>query len=97
MITRIVKMQFRTGETEDFLRFFDTVKEAIRGREGCLELKLLRDIQDQDIVFTYSKWRAEEDLESYRHSELFKDTWKKTKIRFSDRAKAWSTQELHSL
>jgi len=90
-------MQFRSDETEEFLRLFETVKAAIRNREGCLELRLLQDLKNPDIIFTYSKWNDPEDLESYRNSELFGDTWKKTKSKFAERAQAWSTTELHSL
>jgi heme-degrading monooxygenase HmoA len=39
---------------------------------------------------TYSHWTGEEALDNYRHSELFRVTWAKTKQLFADRPEAWS-------
>jgi heme-degrading monooxygenase HmoA len=42
------------------------------------------------VLFTYSLWESEADLNAYRHSELFEDTWKHTKALFADKPAAWS-------
>ena len=48
---------------------------------------------DKDnILFTYSSWNAAEDLENYRNSELFKETWSYVKSLFEAKAEAWSTE-----
>ena len=71
--------------------------EKIRGFEGCNSLKLLQDVNKPAIFFTYSVWNSEDDLNNYRHSELFAKVWKATKSKFAGRAEAWSTDLLHAL
>lgn len=93
MITRIVKMNFRPEETENFLLLFEEVKNRIRGFEGCCGLTLLRDIHNPDLMFTYSLWNSEQSLERYRKSELFSSTWEQTKSKFSSPASAWSVMD----
>ena len=45
-----------------------------------------------NVFFTLSFWENEEALNAYRDSELFKTTWAKTKILFSDKPQAWTTE-----
>jgi quinol monooxygenase YgiN len=97
MIQRIVRMEFRTEEIEAFKALFEENKEKIRGFEGCNSLKLLQDVNKPAIFFTYSVWNSEDDLNNYRHSELFAKVWKATKSKFAGRAEAWSTDLLHAL
>lgn len=95
MIHRIVKMEFRPEETEVFKALFESVKANILAFPGCTSLRLLQDQNSPVIFFTYSYWHSAADLEAYRHSELFKGTWKQTKPLFAAPAKAWSTECLH--
>ncbi len=94
MIVRIVKMSFRAEELDNFKQIFLTTKDKIRNFEGCKYVELLNDIQKPTIFFTYSHWESEEHLEKYRHSELFKTTWAKTKILFAEKAETWSVQNI---
>ncbi len=89
MIVRIVKMEFRKEEVDTFLQLFDERKEKIRHFPGCNYLELLQGDGPKDNIFmTYSYWDSEEDLNNYRYSGLFKDTWDKTKVLFSKQAEA---------
>jgi len=98
MIVRIVKMQFKPEHIEDFKNLFEERKEKIRSRPGCEYLELLQGTNAKDNTFyTYSYWQTEEDLESYRYSDLFKETWKLTKAMFSQKAEAISCNKLHKL
>lgn len=97
MIKRIVKMEFKPEKVETFKQLFDSQKENIRGFEGCEHLELWQDVKNKTTFMTYSYWKAEEDLENYRHSALFKNVWANTKVLFADRPKAWSVQVLHEL
>ena len=90
MIKRIVKLTFKEEHLETFVTLFDQVKNNIRNFDGCTHLELWQDVNNPCIFFTYSFWESTEDLESYRHSELFKATWAKTKILFNDKPEAWS-------
>ena len=90
MTIRIVKLSFKESQIEQFKNVFNESKMLIRNFEGCKMLHLLQDKVEPNVMFTYSIWRSEEDLERYRNSELFKKTWAKTKPLFSAKAEAWS-------
>jgi len=97
MLVRIVKMSFEPSKIEEFLANFETVKQNIRNFEGCQFLELYRDQNKTNIFFTYSYWSSEDDLNNYRHSELFKDVWANTKPKFNAKPEAWSVDKLTSL
>lgn len=94
---RIVKMGFHEDHIETFLLNFNANKTKIRGFEGCQFLELYRDKINPTIFFTYSYWTSEDHLESYRHSDLFKRVWAKTKPLFNRNPEAWSVDKLESL
>ena len=93
MLIRIVRMTFKTSEVDTFLAMFDGTKQKIRNFKGCQHLTLLRDAHHGNIFMTYSIWENEAALEQYRHSDLFKSTWKKTKQWFADKPLAYSAFE----
>lgn len=93
-ITRLVQMTFKHEAIQDFLQVFQDSKNLIRAFPGNLHVELLQDVQKPNIFFTYSIWQNQEALENYRQSELFKQTWAKTKILFLEKAKANSTKRI---
>ncbi len=93
MIIRIVQMTFRSEEVNNFINLFEERKTLIRSFEGCRHLELWQDAKNENIFFTYSIWDSEEHLDRYRFSELFKDTWSKTKALFDAKPKAWSVNK----
>lgn len=80
-------MTFQPDKTDDFIAIFEESKMKIRAMPGCKHLELWR---RENIFFTYSMWESEDALNNYRHSELFKETWQRTKVLFSDKPEAWS-------
>ena len=90
MIKRIVKLTFLEDKTDDFFTIFESSKSLIRKFPGCRHVELLRAKHKPTLFFTFSIWDSEEALENYRHSELFKNTWRKTKALFSDKPAAWT-------
>ena len=97
MIVRWVHMHFKSEEVERFIAVFDQSKDAIRMSPGCLSLRLLRDPADPCSIQTLSTWEKTEDLEHYRHSQLFEDTWAKTKVLFDQKPRAYSYELLREL
>lgn len=97
MLVRIVKMSFEPAKIEEFLANFEVNKTKIRNFEGCAFLELYRDQNNTNIFFTYSYWNSEGDLNTYRHSDLFKNVWAKTKPLFNAKPEAWSVEKLVSL
>lgn len=92
MITRIVKLEFQPDKIDDFLTFFDGIKEIVNTFPGCKGMKLYRDIEQPTIVMTYSHWETAEALENYRISGAFGKIWPTIKPWFSARPQAWSVQ-----
>jgi len=94
MLIRIVKMTFNPENTDAFMRTFDSKKELIASSEGCTGVELLRDINNPNIFFTYSKWQNAAALQKYRQSELFNRTWEEVKKWFNDKPEAWSVENV---
>jgi hypothetical protein len=92
-MTRLVKLTLKEEHVNDFIMHFDTVKEKINAFPGCKGMKLLQDKKTPGIVFTFSKWESDIDLENYRTSELFASIWPTVKQWFDKKAEAWSTDE----
>ncbi len=97
MIKRIVKMEFKPEEVDNFKRLFDTNKTKIRNFKGCTHLELWQDVNTPEVFMTYSFWESEDHLNGYRSSELFKEVWSQTKIKFAQKPRAWSVDVLHQL
>jgi quinol monooxygenase YgiN len=90
MLIRIVKMEFEPEKVNTFLDLFTATRQKIASFEGCKGVQLMHDVQSKNVFFTYSTWTSENELENYRRSELFKQTWSKTKALFNKKAEAWS-------
>lgn len=86
-------MTFRDDAADAFVsEVFEQSKEKIRAFKGCRHMELLRQKNKPNVMFTLSIWDNEDALNAYRASELFADTWAKTKALFADRAEAWTTE-----
>ena len=90
-------MSFAEEHIDTFLENFKQNKTDIRNFEGCRLLELYRDKDNSNIFFTYSYWEAQENLDNYRASELFKTVWAKTKVLFNAKPEAWSVNKTVSL
>ena len=90
MIIRIVKMTFINDRIGDFTALFEARKLTIRNFKGCTHLELWQDSKHENTFFTCSHWESEADLDHYRFSDFFKDTWSQTKLLFSAKPEAWS-------
>ena len=88
-------MTFEDGRTEEFLGLFDKVSDQIRAFPGCRHLALLRDRDEPTVFATYSLWDSQESLNAYRSSDLFRETWYKTKAMFSEAPVARSYEQIH--
>lgn len=86
-------MTFVPEKVPQFLSLFEERKAEIAAFPGCGHLELWQENGAGNIFFTYSLWDTEDDLENYRNSALFKDTWKRTKSLFEADAEAWSLEE----
>ncbi|MFY9242154.1 MAG: antibiotic biosynthesis monooxygenase [Polaribacter sp.] len=97
MFVRIVKMSLHSKFIAEFQHMFDEKKAKIRANKGCTLLELYQDKNNPEIFFTYSYWENESDLENYRNSDFFKETWQQTKTYFNNKPEAWSVAKKVSL
>lgn len=91
MVVRIVKLSFHPERVAEFLTFFDSIKHLVNGFEGCKGMQLLQDQRDTSVIFTYSLWESEADLNRYRASKTFGSVWPQIKPWFNDKPAAWTT------
>ena len=92
-IIRIVRMTFQPEKCTDFEGLYDSVCQKIMSMPGCTSLSLKHDANQPNVYYTLSHWNSEESLQAYRHSELFKQTWARTKAMFADAPQAFSLIE----
>ena len=92
MIKRMVKLTFIVGKSDDFKDLFYQTKHKILNMHGCVEVDLFQSNLHPSVFFTISTWQTESDLENYRMSELFRQTWTTIKPWFGDKPEAWTTQ-----
>ena len=97
MFVRIVKMSFHEENIPAFMENFELMKNHIRNAPGNRFLELYQDKKNPCILFTYSYWETESDLENYRNSALFNEVWTFTKKLFNDKPEAWSVDKLVTL
>jgi heme-degrading monooxygenase HmoA len=90
-------MSFHEENISAFLENFELMKIHIRNAPGNRFLELYQDKNNPSILFTYSYWETEADLENYRKSELFDEVWTFTKKLFNDKPEAWSLDKLVTL
>ena len=90
MILRLVKMEFMSKNTSEFLTYFESINHKIKQMPGLVNLKLYQDVNNPNIIFTHSTWLNEEALENYKKSKFFGEVWQKTKKLFASEAVAWS-------
>jgi heme oxygenase (mycobilin-producing) len=93
-LTRIVRLTFKPSSVNEFLAIFDASKKQIRAFEGCQHLVLMKDLQQENIFYTYSIWQSDTHLQLYRKSHLFEETWSKTKALFADKPLAYTLETM---
>ncbi|MBK9270619.1 MAG: antibiotic biosynthesis monooxygenase [Saprospiraceae bacterium] len=97
MIHRFVRMYFTDRGAEEFVELFNQSEAVIEKFNGCMSVSLMRDPIHTNQFLTYSIWQSEEDLNAYRDSDFFRETWAKTKSLFDKKAEAWSMQLVYPI
>jgi len=92
-ITRIVKMTFKPEYINDFANYYNSIKHKVAGQPGCNGVKLLKEIGETGVFFTYSNWDSVNDLNNYRNTEAFGEIWPTVKNWFASKAEAWSLED----
>jgi (4S)-4-hydroxy-5-phosphonooxypentane-2,3-dione isomerase len=97
MIIRIVKLNIKSSEIQNFKNTFNKNRSKIIGFKGCIDVDLLQDKSNASIFFTYSKWENENSIENYRSSNIFKGIWSTVKPFFNEKAQAWSLDQINRI
>ncbi|MFZ4786299.1 MAG: putative quinol monooxygenase [Flavobacteriales bacterium] len=90
-------MTFEPSQCDAFLEIFEKYHDRIRAAEGCRGLKLLRQLPEGAVFFTYSLWDDPSFLDIYRNSATFGEVWPLTKALFAAPAEAWTCLEEYNL
>lgn len=93
-IQRIVRMTFQPAHSEEFEAYFYQIKSQVANQSGCSSVRLLKDLSNNGVYFTYSIWDSQESLNAYRDAPLFGQVWPKVKSWFAEKPEAWSTEIL---
>ncbi len=87
-------MTFSLDKAKEFEVFFNEIKDKVAGQPGCNGVKLLREVGETGVFFTYSSWDSVADLNNYRNTEIFGMIWPKVKSWFAAKPEAWSVEEI---
>lgn len=94
MIKRIVRLTVKdTAASEAFQEIYRSRNPFKNGVKGCRDVKVMKDVNDENVYYTVSIWDHNDDLEAYRESEYFAETWPMVKAQLSKRAEAFSMTE----
>jgi quinol monooxygenase YgiN len=93
-MNRIVQLTFKHEHVVEFISFFEERKNVIRQVKGCTHLALWRDSTYENVFYTYSQWEHETDLDNYRQSLFFHETWSTIKQWFAAKPMAFSSEIL---
>jgi quinol monooxygenase YgiN len=94
MITRIVKLHIDENKVADFIAIYESSKSFIQNSSGNISVKLVKDIHQENILFTISEWNCEEYLNNYRNTEFFAKVWSQVKTLLISKTDAWSLEEI---
>ena len=87
-------MTFKPEHIKDFEGYFLSIKTKVAGQPGCNGVKLLKEKGETGVFFTYSSWNSVDDLNAYRNTQTFGKIWPTVKKWFSEKAQAWTVDEL---
>jgi quinol monooxygenase YgiN len=87
-------MSFEPELVNDFIHIFNQSQNDIKMFPGCIALSLFKEKGKENIMYTWSIWESEDALEKYRASELFTNTWSKTKKLFNAPPIAYSLEQV---
>ncbi len=97
MLIRIVRLTLHPDKLPAFLALFDQAAPKVRRFPGCRHLELWQSKDNPGIVISYSHWDSASDLERYRQSDLFRDTWARAKPLFATPAEAFSAERVRTV
>ncbi|MFH2141046.1 MAG: antibiotic biosynthesis monooxygenase family protein [Bacteroidota bacterium] len=93
MIIRIVKMEVKDSEIENFKSMIQSIQDKIESFDGCHSVNILCDKNQSNRFFSYSSWETEQHLNDYRKSEFFVEIWSEVKKFFIKEAQAWTVED----
>lgn len=95
-LKRIVKLPLKEGKFEELKKIFNFGKEIVAATEGCFYVRLLKDHNDPNLVFTISEWTDEDSLNNYRNSDEFRKYWPEIKCLLNKKPEVWSLIQIDS-
>ena len=94
MIKRVVRLTVKDAAAKEaFQEIYRSRNPYKNGVKGCQDVKVMKDVNEDNVYYTVSLWDRNEDLEAYRQSDYFAETWPMVKAQLSKRAEAFSMTE----
>lgn len=95
MIIRKVDLEIDPRKIEEFEKIFTSRNPALNKVQGCHRVELIKHPEIEFGYSTLSMWDSEDDLNSYRNSVYFCETWKMLKPLFTTKAVAVTYELIH--
>jgi quinol monooxygenase YgiN len=65
------KLQSKSNNNVEIIQTLQGIADKVRKIEGCTNVHVYRDIQDESIFFLVEEWQKQRDLEEHAKSDLF--------------------------
>lgn len=95
MIIRKVDLEIDPSKLDEFEEIFTSRNPSLNKVKGCHRVELIKHPELEFAYSTLSMWDSEDDLNNYRKSEYFGETWMKLKPLFTAKAKATTYDLIH--
>jgi quinol monooxygenase YgiN len=78
-----VRIQPKPSAQEKFLQAFRTITPLVRKEPGCLEYRLLRDVETEGRFFLFERWDSRQCLETHLKTPHMLDYFQATRDVFA--------------
>ncbi len=93
-LLRIVRLEFPQERIADFQQVFLSSRSFIESMPGCEGVELRQELDKPGVFFTVSHWHTVDNLNYYRDSDKFVETWKTIKPWFIAKPQAWTLEKI---
>ena len=67
-----MKVVIKPYKTDEFLESTHPLFSILRKKKGCLDFRLSKDYENEDVFIMVGEWKTHEAMEKYFHSKEFK-------------------------
>jgi quinol monooxygenase YgiN len=94
MITRIVKVKIKADNNDKFIKYIGQFVQKVRNFKNNHHADCFADLDDKNYFHVYTIWLSENDLNTFRKSELNKEFKNKIKEWSEKSYSAWTVENI---